>query len=85
MTLPHERVRSLHAARRLLFDLLDPKATPRVPRDVRRYASRVLKHYPADHEIETLATSGLDAFDAQEHARKWTRSLAFHLKDQTAE
>ena len=55
MTLPHERVRALHAARRLLFELLDPKATPRVPRDVRRYASRVLKHYPLDFEIDELA------------------------------
>ena len=64
MTLPHERVRAIHAARRLLFDLLDPKATPRVPREVRRYASRVLKHFPADHEIDYLATSGLLAFDA---------------------
>ena len=69
MTLPHERVRAIHAARRLLFDLLDPKATPRVPREVRRYASRVLKHYPADHEIDYLATSGLDAFDAIAHAK----------------
>ena len=69
MTLPHERVRSLHAARRLLFDLLDPKSTPRVPRSVRRYASRVLKHYPADHEIEQIATCRLEAFDVAAQAR----------------
>lgn len=76
MTLPHERVRSLHAARRLLFDLLDPKATPRVPREVRRYASRVLKHYPADHEIEQLATCGLQAFDVSKQVARWQNNAS---------
>ena len=55
MTLPDERLRALHQARDLLRGLLDPKQTPRVPREVRRWASRVLRHYPMDFEIHELA------------------------------
>jgi hypothetical protein len=51
MTLPDERLRALHQARDLLRGLLDPKQTPRVPLEVRRWASRVLKHYPLEFEI----------------------------------
>lgn len=54
MTLPDERLRALHYARDLLRGLLDSKQTPRVPREVRRWASRVLKHYPLDFEIDLL-------------------------------
>jgi hypothetical protein len=54
MTLPDERLRALHYARDLLRGLLDPKQTPRVPREVRRWASRVLRHYPMDFEIDQL-------------------------------
>jgi hypothetical protein len=46
MSTPEEEVRAIEAARRFLFDLLDPKATPRVPRAVRQRASRVVKHFP---------------------------------------
>jgi len=34
--------------------LLDPQQTPRVPLEVRRWASRVLKHYPLEFEIYEL-------------------------------
>jgi hypothetical protein len=54
MTLPDERLRALHQARDLLRGLLDPQQTPRVPREVRRWASRVLKHYPLDLELDLL-------------------------------
>jgi hypothetical protein len=56
MTLPDERLRALRYARDLMRGLLDPQQTPRVPRDVRRWAARVLKHYPMDYEIDSLAT-----------------------------
>ena len=46
MTLPDERTRAVHAAREFLLDLLDPKKTPRVPRDIRLRAHSVLRHYP---------------------------------------
>jgi len=46
MSLPEEEKHALEQTKNFLFDLLDPKKTPRVPRDVRKRASRCLKHYP---------------------------------------
>jgi hypothetical protein len=54
MTLPDERLRAMHQARDLMRGLLDPQQTPRVPLEVRRWASRVLKHYPLDFELDFL-------------------------------
>ena len=47
MSIRIEQYRALKMAKEFLFDLLDPKNTPRVPGDVRRSASRCLRHYPA--------------------------------------
>lgn len=55
MTLPDERYRAVKYAREFLRDLLDSKKTPKVPRDVRNRAYSVLKHFPADYEMETVA------------------------------
>lgn len=46
MTLPHERVMAVINTRTFLFNLLDPKKTPRVPSYIRKYARDCLKHYP---------------------------------------
>lgn len=48
MTLPNEELNSLNAARRFLYDLLDPKKTPRVPKYIRKEAHRITKHFPLD-------------------------------------
>lgn len=55
MTLPDERLRAVNAAREFLRDLLDPKATPKVPRAVRQQAYRVLKHFPGEWDMEKVA------------------------------
>jgi len=55
MTLPHERMNALRNTRQFLVALLNPQETPRVPRSVRRWASTCLKHFPMQHELETLA------------------------------
>ena len=46
MTIPTERTRAVFAARSFLYDLLDPRKTPKVPRAVRVRAGMVLRHYP---------------------------------------
>lgn len=51
MTLPNERTRAVHNARRFLRDLLDPKKTPKVPRSIRREAYWILRHFPGDLEM----------------------------------
>lgn len=47
MTLPDERTRAVYYTRKFLLDLLNPKATPRVPKDIRRHARSLLRHYPS--------------------------------------
>lgn len=54
MTLPYERFNSLVSARTFLEALLDPKRTPRVPKEIRREARWRLKHYPSGYELERI-------------------------------
>ena len=55
MTLPIERMNSLRHAEALLYDLMDPKATPRVPREIRQRARSVLRHWPMSSDFELIA------------------------------
>jgi len=57
MTLPDERYRAVLAAERLLRDLCDSTATPRVPRAVRDRARSVLRHYPSKFDMDRAATA----------------------------
>jgi hypothetical protein len=59
MTLPDERWNALVAARHLLLALMIPKETPRVPREIRRWARAVLKHYPHEVELNILTNHPL--------------------------
>jgi hypothetical protein len=55
MTLPNERYRSIENTRNFLQDLLDPKKTPRVPKEVRTRAYWCLRHYPWEMYMEETA------------------------------
>ena len=52
MTLPHEEAYAIARTRQFLLDLLDPKATPKVPRAVRKRAHTLSKHYPLLPTVE---------------------------------
>lgn len=54
MTIPFERTRALVHTKEFLEAMLDPKATPRVPRWMRGKAKSLLKHYPNLAEIELM-------------------------------
>ena len=54
VTLPYERMNALRSAEQLLCDLLDPKATPRVPKSVRQRARSVLRHWPMGSQLDLL-------------------------------
>ena len=41
--------------------LLDPKKTPRIPKDIRIKARALLKHYPREYEMQ-LVKSGNNIF-----------------------
>ena len=55
MTLPDERYRAVKYAREFLRDLLDPRITPGVPKEIRERACSVLRHYPWDLYMEQTA------------------------------
>jgi hypothetical protein len=55
MTLPDERYRAVKFARNFLYDLMDPKKTPGVPKAVREQARSVLRHYPDDYHMDRAA------------------------------
>ena len=52
MTLPNEELNALTMSREFLRDLLDPKATPKVPMTIRAQASRCLRHFPYQVDLE---------------------------------
>lgn len=53
MTIPSERTFAVVYAHAFLKDLLDPKVTPRVPKDVRATAQWLLRHYPEPSIVRT--------------------------------
>ena len=62
MTLPDERYRAVVQTRRFLFDLCNPKHTPRVSKLVRETARSMLRHYPSEYEMRQAAKGAPDVF-----------------------
>jgi hypothetical protein len=56
MTLPCERYNAIKRTEEFLTDLLDPKKTPRVPKEIRQQAYYCLRHYPGGYHLDYLAT-----------------------------
>lgn len=54
MTLPYEENNAVDFTREFLHALIDPKKTVRIPKDVRREAVRLLRHYPAPYRTKQL-------------------------------
>lgn len=60
MTTPDERYNALVYARDFMRALQDPKETPRVPMDIRKWASRCLRHYPNEPFYDILREKAPD-------------------------
>lgn len=54
MTMPFERTQAVLRTERFLLDLRNPKKYPRVPKEVREEAGRLLKHYPTKFDMEYM-------------------------------
>lgn len=54
MTLPDERIRAVKQTRDFMYALLDPKLTPKIPRKIRQWALRCLRHYPWDMDLASI-------------------------------
>jgi hypothetical protein len=63
MTLPDERYRAVMWAKSFCEDLLDSKKTPRVPKEIRRRAYGVLRHFPDDYYLSMLADARPDILE----------------------
>ena len=63
MSLPDERYRAIMYAKSLCEDLLDSKKTPRVPKEVRRRALGVLRHFPDEYYLSMLAEARPDILE----------------------
>jgi len=55
MTLSFERLQAVKNTREFLRSLLDAKATPRVPKGIRRQAYWCLKHFPGEYDMQQAA------------------------------
>jgi len=60
--MPDERFRAVNMAREFLIELTDAAKTPRVPKDIRRQALSVLRHYPSNYELKSAARLAPDVF-----------------------
>ena len=66
MTLPRERAWATIQTEEFLYSLLDPKKTPRVPKEVRKEAARLLRHYPRKLDIELASEKAPNIFSVKE-------------------
>jgi hypothetical protein len=62
MTLPHESANSINKAREFLYDLMDSKKTPSVPKTIRDRARDILKHYPYESDVKTMHDSNCGVY-----------------------
>lgn len=62
MTLPDERYRAVIQTREFLFDLADPRKTPRLPKEIRRQAVWCLRHYPNEWDMEAASQEAPEVF-----------------------
>ena len=58
----YERRRAVNQTCDFLADLQDPKKTPRVPKEIIQEASRLLKHFPRDYDMEIAAEQAPGVF-----------------------
>jgi len=62
MTMPNERRYAVNRTRDFLYDLLDPKKTPRVPKLIRDRAYRCIKHYPSEFYMDIAKEQAPEVF-----------------------
>ncbi len=60
---PSQQVTAVVATRDFLLRLIDTKETPRIPREVRREARALLRHYPLPDRLRPVLQKGLDRKD----------------------
>jgi len=62
MTLPDERYRAVLRTEEFLRSLTDPAQTPRIPKEIRKHASNLLRHYPSTYDLDRASEGAPDVF-----------------------
>lgn len=75
MTMPDERYRAVVYTQQFLLDLLNPKKTPRVPKEIRQRARSMLRHYPSKYDMDVAATMTPSVFETQEQIDAVTKMI----------
>lgn len=70
MTMNYERRNAVNRTRDFLYELMDPKKTPRVSKEVRDEARACLKHFPSEYDIERAAEQAPEIFGDWEYYRE---------------
>jgi hypothetical protein len=55
MTLPYERTRAVVQTEEFLNDLINPEKTPKVPKEIRKQAYFLLRHYPNQVDMKIIS------------------------------
>jgi hypothetical protein len=75
MTLPFERTNAVNYTREFLYELIDPKKTPKIPKIIRQRALSLLRHYPNEYNMERASEKQQEfeepVFGKDEFAKKY--------------
>lgn len=63
MTVPSERFTAIERTRSFLYSLIDPKKTPKIPKNIRQTALSLLRHFPNKYDMERAADNCPEIFD----------------------
>jgi hypothetical protein len=70
MTTAEDRYRAIKQSRKMLEELCDPGKTPRVPSIVRDRARSILRHFPNDYDLDSLAENNPDLLEKKSNTDK---------------
>lgn len=70
MTMNYERRNAVNRTSEFLRDLMNPKKTPRVPKEIREEAYRCLKHYPSEYYMERAKEQAPEIFGDWEYYKR---------------
>jgi hypothetical protein len=75
MTTAEDRYRAIKQSRKMLEELCDPGKTPRVPSIVRDRARSILRHYPSDFDLDSIAENSPDLLEKKSNTDKFLKII----------
>jgi hypothetical protein len=75
MTTAEDRYRAIKQSRKMLEELCDPGKTPRVPSIVRDRARSILRHFPSDFDLDSLAENSPELLEKKSNTDKFLKII----------